>query len=177
MSQALTPPLIVAALVLCAAGALKLRSPHGATGALRALGLPVRPWMVAALAAGELVLGVTCAVDPTRATIAILAGTYATFAGVATALAGGGAACGCFGEDSDNGEDETPASALHWMASAALGAVALVAALVGSHGLSWVLGRPAAQAIALVIGIGGALYAVVLAYTVVPRAWTSWSGE
>ena len=171
MSQALTPPLIVAALLLCVAGALKLRSPHGAAGALRALGVPVRAWMVPALAGGELVLGAACAVDPTRATLSVLAGTYATFAGVAAVLAGRGAACGCFGED------ETPVSAVHWMASAALAAVALAAAVAGAHGLGWVLGRPPPQTAALVIGIAGALYAVVLVYTAVPRAWTAWSGE
>ncbi len=171
MTQALTPPLIVAALLLCVAGALKLRSPHGAAAALRALGLPVRAWTVPALAAGELVLGAACAVAPTRATIAVLAGTYAMFVGVAAALAGRGAACGCFGED------ETPVSAVHWMASAALGAVALAAAIGGSHGLGWVLGRPGPQAAALVIGIAGALYAAVLVYTTVPQAWTAWSGE
>jgi hypothetical protein len=171
MSQALTPPVIVAALLLCVAGALKLRAPQAAADALGTLGLPVRAWTVPALAAGELVLGVGCAVDPTRATIAVLAGAYATFAAVAAALAGQGAACGCFGED------ETPVSAVHWMISAGLGAVALAAAVAGSHGLGWVLGRPAAQAAALVIGIAGALYAVVLIYTAVPRAWTTWSGE
>ena len=171
MSQALTPPSIVAALLLCVAGALKLRSPRGAAGALRALGLPVRAWMVPALAAGELVLGAACALDRTRATSAVLAAAYATFAGVAAALAGRWAACGCFGED------ETPVSAVHWVASAALGAVALAAALAGSHGLGWVAERPAPQAVALVTGIAGALYAVVLVYTAVPRAWTAWSSE
>ncbi|MBV9940676.1 MAG: hypothetical protein JO262_01005 [Solirubrobacterales bacterium] len=171
MTEALTPPFIVAALLLCVAGALKLRSPHGAAGAVRALGLPVRAWTVPVLAAGELVLGAACAVHPTRAAIAVLAGTYAMFAGVAAVLVGRGAACGCFGED------ETPVSAVHWMASAGLGAVALGAAVAGGHGLGWVLGRPAPQAAALVIGIAGALYTLVLVYTVVPRAWTAWSGE
>ena len=171
MSPALTPPTIVAALALSVAGVLKLRSPHGAATALRALGLPVRAWTVPVLAGGELVLGAACAVNPTRATCAVLAGTYAMFAGVAAVLARRGAACGCFGED------EMPVSAVHCMASAALGAVALTAAVAGSRGVGWVLARPAPQAAALVIGIAGALYAVVLVYTAVPRAWTAWSGE
>ena len=171
MSEALTPPFIVAALLLSVAGALKLRSPQGTGEALRALVLPVGAWTVPALAAGEVALGAACAIDPTRASAAVLAGAYAAFVGVAAALARRGSACGCFGAD------DTPVSAIHWIASAGLGAVALGATVAGPQGLGWVLGRPAPQVTALLIGIVGAVYAAVILYTAVPRAWTAWSGE
>jgi hypothetical protein len=90
---------------------------------------------------------------------------------VAAVLAGRRASCGCFGED------QTPVSAGHWIASLVLGAVALGAAVAGSHGLGWVLGRPASTAAVLLLGIAGALYATVLVYTAVPRAWSAWSGQ
>ena len=171
MSEALTPPFLVASLVLCVAGAFKLRAPQAAADALRTLGLPGGVWLVRGLAVGEFALGAVCALFPSRAGAAVLAGAYVMFAGVAAALARRRAGCGCFGED------ETPVSAGHWIASLALGAVALGAAASGSHGLSWVLGRPATTAIVLLLGIAGALYATVLVYTEVPRAWSVWSGQ
>jgi hypothetical protein len=171
MSAALTPPFLVAALLLCVAGTLKLRSPKTAAAALRALGLPGAPWMIRTLAAGELALGALCAVHPTRVGAAVLAGAYVTFAGMAAALASGRVACGCFGED------ETPVSAAHWIASALLGAVAAAAAAAGPAGLGWVLGLGAPAAAVLVIGIAGALYATVLVYARLPVAWAVWSGE
>ena len=171
MSEALTPPFLVASLVLCVAGAFKLRAPQGAANALRTLGLPGGMWLVRGLALGELVLGAACAVFPTRAGAAVLTGVYVTFAGVAAALARRRASCGCFGED------ETPVSAGHWIASLVLGAVALGVAAFDSRGLGWVLGRPATTAVVLLLGIAGALYATVLVYTEVPRAWSAWSGE
>lgn len=171
MSEVLTPPFLVACLVLCVAGAFKLRAPRGATHALRTLGLPSGAWLVRGLAVGELALGAACAVFATRGFAAVLAGVYVMLAGVAAALARRRVSCGCFGED------EMPVSAGHWIASLVLGAVALSAAAAGSHGLGWVLGRPAATALVLLLGIAGALYATVLVYTEVPRAWSAWSGE
>ena len=90
MSEALTPPFLVASLVLCVAGAFKLRASHAAADALRTLGLSggvrlVR--LVRGLAGGELVLGAVCAVSPTRAGAAVLTAAYATFVGVAAVLA------------------------------------------------------------------------------------------
>jgi hypothetical protein len=174
VSAALTPPFAVAALLLCVAGALKLRSPGPAAAALRTLGWPGTPGIVRALAAGELALGAVCAVHPTRVGAAVLAGAYVTLAGVAAALARRRVACGCFG---GLAEDEPPASAVHWIASALLGAVAAVAAAAGSHGIGWVLAREAPEAAVLLIGIAGALYATVLVYTQLPVAWAAWGGE
>ncbi|HZE04132.1 MAG TPA: MauE/DoxX family redox-associated membrane protein [Solirubrobacteraceae bacterium] len=171
MSAALAPPFVVAALLLCVAGTLKLGAPGPAAGALRTLGLPARAWMVRALAAGEVALGIACAVQPARATAAVLAGTYATFAGVAAVLARERASCGCFGDR------DLPATSSHAIASAALAAVSAAAAIAGPRGLGWVLGRPAVTVVVLAAGIAGALYATVLVYTKLPAAWAAWSGE
>lgn len=171
MSAALAPPFVVAALLLCVAGGLKLRSPGPAAGALRVLGLPGAAWMVRVVAAGELALGAVCALHPSRGSAAALAGAYVAFAGIAAALVRRRAACGCFGDG------DLPATASHSIATAALGAVGAAAAVTGPRGLGWILGRPAATAAVLVFGIAGALYATVIIYTQLPTAWAAWSGE
>jgi hypothetical protein len=38
-------------------------------------------------------------------------------------------------------------------------------------------GRPSITGAALLVGVLGATYALVLVYTSVPRAWAVWSGE
>jgi hypothetical protein len=171
MSAALTPPFLVASLVLCLAGALKLRSPGVAAGALAALGLPGRRWSVRVLATGEIALGAVCALHPARALSVALTLLYATFAMVATILMRRRVACGCFGDD------EFPVSLVHVIASGLLGAVALAASLTGVRGLGWVWGRPVPQTAVLMIGIAGALYATVLVYMLAPRAWGAWGSE
>jgi hypothetical protein len=156
MSAALVPPFVIASLLLCVAGVMKLRS---SGGAMRALGV------------GEVALGVACAVHPTRALAAALALTYMSFAAVAVILRRRRMACGCFGDN------DFPVSLAHVIASELLGTLGLAAALAGPHGLGWVLSQPAPQAAALLIGIAGAVYATMLVYTLAPRAWLQWSGE
>jgi len=163
MSAALVPPFVVASLLVCVAGVLKLRAPAGAAAALH-----TGPSVVRALAVGEVALGAACAVRPTRALAVALALVYGLFAGVAVVLMRRRVACGCFG---DNGFS---VSAGHSIASATLGTLVLAAAVAGPRGLGWVLGQPAPQAAALSTGIAGALYATVLVYTVAPRAWGAW---
>jgi hypothetical protein len=153
MSAALAPAFIVAAFVLCVSGALKLRSASP----------PMR-----LLAVGEVALGAACAVHPTRALALALAFLYLSFAAVAAVLRRRRAACGCFGEN------DFPVTLAHVIASELLGALALAAAFAGPRGLGWVLGQPAPQAVVLLTGVAGAVYAVVLVYTVVPRAWAAW---
>lgn len=166
MSEALAPPFLVASLVLCLAGLAKLRAPRTAAAALG-----ISPWLVRGLAVGELVLGVTCLVHPTRAGAVLLAGAYAAFAGVAAVLRRRRVACGCFGDN------DLPVSQAHVIASELLGASAAVAALASPRGLPWVAGQPTAQAVVLVVAIAAAAYATVLVYTVLPRAWNAWSAE
>jgi hypothetical protein len=169
MSAVLTPPLLVAAGVLCVAGALKLRSPAPAVRAVSLLGLRAAPFLIRLLGAVEVGLGVWALIAGGRVAAAAIACAYAAFAVIALLLARRQASCGCFGED------RTPASPLQSLLSAALAAVALASALAGAHGLGWVLDRGPGPAATLMIGIGGALYATVIAYTDLPAAWSAWS--
>jgi hypothetical protein len=171
LSETLTAPLLIAATVLCAAGASKLRSPAPAVHAFAALGLPANTVLVRAAAACELALGAWCAIDPWRPVAVAVACLYAVFAGAAAVLTRRRSSCGCFGED------DSPASLWQSMTSAALAALALAALLSGAHGLGWVLARPASDAAVILIGTAGAAYAAVLAYTELPQAWASWSTQ
>jgi hypothetical protein len=146
----------VAALVLCVAGVMKLRSP---ARRMRAFGV------------GEVALGVACMVRPAWPLAVALAVVYTSFAAVAVVLMRRRAACGCFGEN------DFPVSLAHVIASELLGLMALAAALAGPRALGWVLGQPAPTAVVLLIGIAGAAYATVLVYTLAPRAFAAWSAE
>ena len=163
MSAALAPPFILAAVVLVVAGVGKLRAP-----AVAAAALGIGPWAVRGLAVGEVGLGAACLLAPGPALAVALALVYALFAGVAAVLTHRHVACGCFGEK------DFPVSAGHVITSALLGALVLAAAIAGPRGLGWALGLGAPQAAVVLIGIAGAAYAVVLVYTVVPRAWGAW---
>ncbi len=169
MAQGLTPPMLLAAAVLCVAACAKLRSPAGAVRAFSALGLPANPALVRALAICELAIGAWCAVTPSGPAAAAVGTVYAAFAVAAALLARRRSSCGCFGDD------ESPASPWQAVVSGVFALIALAAYLNSAHGLGWVLGLPAAQAATLLIGIAGATYATVLAYTELPQAWSSWS--
>jgi len=169
VAQALTPPMLLAAAVLCAAGLAKLRSPAAALSAFAVLDLPANPTLVRALAMFELAIGAWCALRPSGPAAIAAAVLYAGFAGAAALLARRRSSCGCFGDD------HSPASAWQSVLSGVLALTAVAAYLSSAHGLGWVLGLPAAQAAALLIGIVGATYATVLAYTELPQAWSSWS--
>ena len=169
IAEALTPPFLLAALLLCLAGAAKLRSPAGAARALEALGLPARPAWVRVLGAGELALGVLGAVAPGRVAAGALACLYGLFAAVAIALARRRAVCGCFGEN------EAPASPAQAILSSAFALVGLAAAVIApAHGLGWVLGRPPVSVVALMIGLAGSAYGAAIVYTELPPAWSAW---
>ena len=171
MAAALTAPFAVAALVLCAAGVAKLRSPGGAVSALFVLGLPARAGLVRALAAAELTLGAWSFLQPTRAAAAAVAAMYAVFAGVSFALARRRAACGCFGGD------DAPAWVGQSVLSAALSSVGVAAAVVTPHGVGSILGAGVAHAAALTLAIFASAYAAILVYTQLPQAWTAWSAR
>ncbi len=161
---------MLAALVLCVAGVAKLRSPRAAVDALGTLGAAPPVMAVRAFALLELGLGVWCLARPSTASAAAMACVYAGFSGLALVLARRHSPCGCFGAHSE------PASAAQSLLSAALSAVAIAAAIWGSHGVPWLLARPALTAAALIVGLAGAAYATVVAYTELPLAWSAWSG-
>jgi hypothetical protein len=166
--SALTPPIIVAGLVLCAAGVAKLRSPAPAAFAVSTLGLPPSRLGIRVLAACELVVGALAMVHPGSAAVPV-AVLYALFAVVSLELTRRRASCGCFGER------DVPASWFGAALSAALALVALAVAIRGAHGIGWVLGHGIGPALTLSLGIVGAGYATVVAYTDLPLAWASWS--
>ena len=172
MADALTPPLLVAAVVLAIAGFAKLRAPSGAMRALQSLGLPASPVLVRAFAVGEVALATWALIHPSRLVVAALAAAYASFALISTALARRHASCGCFGAASP------PASAAQASISATFAAVALVSATAPSlHGFAWLLDRPAWTALVLVLASAGSAYGAVVAYVAVPSAWSAWSGR
>lgn len=170
MSQALTPLLATAALVLCVAGVAKLRAPAGAARALGVIGLPGGPRVIRGLGALELALGIATVIDPGRAQAAAVAALYGAFAVVALVLTRRDSGCGCFGAD------ERPASAIQSVLSAALALIALAAVVAPAHGIGWMLDRSAVSAVVLLLGTAGAVYAMIVAYTELPAAWGSWSG-
>lgn len=171
MSSALSGPFLAAAGVLCVSGAAKLKAPRGATSALALLGLPADVALVRAIALGELTLGVVTLIAPSTASALILAGAYAGFAVVATRLAALRASCGCFGE---SGAAASPVQALM---SAALAAGAVAAAISPPGGVGWILQQPLAQACALLVGVIGCVYGLVIGYTQLPSAWGAWSAR
>ncbi len=169
MAEALTPLVLAAALVLCAAGVAKLRDPAAVTAALAMLGLPAGPAAARVLGAGEIAVGLWAALAPTRLSCALLGAVYGAFAIVALVLARRRATCGCFGAH------DTPASVVQSLLSAGLAAVALVAAAAEPRGLDWLFHQPPGTATGLLIGTAGIVYGAVLVYTQLPRAWSAWS--
>jgi hypothetical protein len=167
--EILSVPLAAAALVLCAAGTAKLRSPTGAVRAVRALGAHASPGLIRALGVLEFALGAWCLVSPGPRAAAVAACMYAAFAAVARALASRQASCGCF-SDSD-----LPASAAQCLLSVVLAAVCVAGAVRTPRALEWMLARPAGLAGSLVLAVVGCAYAIVTAYTLLPSAWSAWS--
>ena len=164
----MTPLTLVAALVLCAAGAAKLRSPDAAWHAVAVLGVRIPRWIIRPFAAAELALGLWVAVDPAPVGGLAAAALYVLFAAIGTLLARRHAACGCFGGG------DAQASGMQSLLSAVLAAVSLVSATVGSHGAIWLLDQ-GGYGFVVLIGSGACAYAVVLCYTRLPQAWRAWS--
>ncbi len=171
MPGALAGPFLVASLALCVAGLAKLRSPRPAAEALRVAGLPSYAWLIRSFAAAELALGAYAALSTSTAAAVAVATTYAGFAGLTLVLHRRRAACGCFGSEG------APASPAQSAISAVLAAVAAAAAIWHPHDVSWIVSRSPVTAASLVIGIGGAVFALVVAYSEVPAAWSAWSAR
>jgi hypothetical protein len=168
MAAILTTPIAVAAVVLAVAGIAKLGSPAGAERALAAAGLSVPGVAVRIAASLELAVAALVLLAPGRAACAVLAASYALLAVVAGILARRGAACGCFGDD------DAPATAAHVSLSAVLALVAAAGVAWPVHGIAWLLSGAPGVVGPLALGIAGAVYATVLAYTELPPAWSAW---
>jgi hypothetical protein len=164
---ALTVPYLLAALVLCTAGVAKLRMPASAAQALRTAGLPGARH-VRAIAAFELALGGWALVAPGRVAALAVCAVYLLFAGLAAFLARRASSCGCFGTT------DAPATVAQSALSAAIALLTAAAAVWHAQGMMWVLHRPPAVATVLAIGLAGAAWAAVLAYTELPTVWSAW---
>jgi len=163
---------MVAALVVCVAGVAKIWRPQAAVTAARALGLPAHPLLVRAFAVAECGAGgLTIARPDSLAVVSALAVLYAAFAVLSLALARRRATCGCFGEN------EVPATTMGALLSAALALVAVAAVIWHPHDLGWIVGQAPLVASITLLGIIGAAYATVIAYTELPLAWAAWSAR
>ena len=165
---ALAGPLAIAAVLLVAGGVAKVRTPLDTANALRAVGIRVPPRLVRVGAALEVLVGLGALLVGNAVFAALVAASYAAFAGfVVQALRTGApiSSCGCFGKV------DTPPSLVHIVID---GALALVAAAVAVSGADvslpavvpdqpW-LGIPFAMLV--VIGAGLAF----LAFSALPRA-------
>lgn len=140
--DALAGPYLASAALLVAAGGSKLADPLSLVRALRSARLPGSALTVRALAAGEVLLGVTAVVLGTRSAAVLVALSYAAFTGfVLLARTRGGvlASCGCFGKA------DTPPTTTHVAVTAGLAAVAAAVAVRPLGALSGVLdGSPGA---------------------------------
>ncbi len=164
-------PFAVAAVVLCVAAFAKLRAPEQAVAALAAIGASVSVHLVRLFAVGELIVGGSALISPSRAIAAVMAVMYAGFAVVAIGLSRRGVSCGCFGAS------EASASPVQATISAALALVSTWVAIHAVPGVSWIFGRAPLEAGVLCLGIATAAYATVVAYTDLPGAWSAWSGR
>ena len=136
--HALAGPYAAAAVLLAAGGLLKAARPGPTVGALRALRLPNGPWLVRVLGAVEVGAGATALAFDSRAAAALVAASYAAFAGfVIVALRRGTmiGSCGCFGRA------DTPPTPTHLVIN--LGAAAVSAGVAA---------RPAGTSFAAVVG-------------------------
>jgi hypothetical protein len=157
---------LVAAGLLIVAGVAKAIHPDDTA---RAIGGSVRPmrWMVRFLATFEVVVGLAALARPGTLTGALVAASYAFFAGVvATVRVRGGplATCGCFGRP------DTPATWLHVginLLFAAAAAAVAVASWSGS--LITVLGHQPAHGLPLLFASAVALWLTVQALSTLPR--------
>ena len=171
MSHALAPLVALAGALLAIAGAIKVARPATARAALNAAGLPGRGYVVRALGIAEIAAGAALLIRPAPLTAAAGAVAYACFAVFIVRLRRAHVECGCFGPA--GGE----ARAYHAVLNAVLASTCALAALAPPPQPGWIAHEPLLVAAAFVAGLAGAVYAAYLAYTLVPRAWSSYSPE
>ena len=171
MSHVLAPLVALAGALLVAAGAIKVVRPAAARAALNAVGLPGRVRTVRALGVAEIAAGAALVAHPVPLTAAAGAIAYACFALFVIRLMRAHAECGCFG--AAGGE----ASAYHAALNAFLAGACALAAFVPPPEPSWIAHEPPLTSATYALGLVAAVYAAYLAYTLVPRAWSSYSAE
>jgi hypothetical protein len=159
-------PFYAAALLLAGAGAAKVWDPVNTVGALRTMGITVRPLAVRVGGAIEVVVGLAAIVTGAMLPALLVAASYLVFtAFVAVALhrdlpIG---SCGCFGKV------DTPPSPIHLVVNLAAAAVAVIVALGDPIPLADVLGDQPAAGIPFVVLTVVAAGSAFLALTALPR--------
>jgi len=159
--------------LLMLAGLLKLRSPARGNDAYPAPGaaLGVRGTRIAAVA--EIGLGCVALAAPGRVVAATCGAAFAAFAAYTIRLmaaSDGPADCGCFGE---SGGTVGPG---HVVLDLACAAVGLRAAIAPPRTLASIVAETPLTGAVLVCGIAAAVYALYLAYTALPEAWSAYAG-
>ena len=171
--MAVAPLFAAVAGLLALAGALKLRAPARGADAYPAPGPALGARSARAVGALELGLGAVALVAPGRAVAALVAAAFACFAAYTARLvvAGGGQAdCGCFGEG-----DAGTFGPGHVLLDLACTAIAAVAVAAPPRALAALVADAPLAGGALVLGVAAAVYALYLAYTVLPLAWRAYS--
>ncbi|MGQ0433542.1 MAG: MauE/DoxX family redox-associated membrane protein [Microthrixaceae bacterium] len=162
----LTGPALLAAALLIVAGAQKVLDPTMTVGALRALGLPVRPASVRAASLAELAVGVVAVTVGGSPVWAAVAASYLGFNAVVIAALRSGTmigSCGCFGRE------ETPPHWSHVALNVVLAGVASAAALTGGGApLDDVIASSGEGSVVLVL-TAIALYLLYALYVELPR--------
>ena len=166
----LLPAFVVACALLVLAGALKLRSPQPARGALALLGLRVPAVLMRALGAAEVALGVFAALRPGALTGGLVAGAYAAFCITALLLvrADRSADCGCFGQA------KSVASWAHVALNTVACGLGISVALMPAPGLGWIVTRAPLIAATVTIALLAAVYAAYAAFTLLAPAWRAY---
>ena len=167
MTQALLPPLLIAAALLAVSGAFKLRDPSVAAVALADLGVPAARPLVLAAAVVELVTGALLVARPALGAPAACV-LYLCFAALVTAQlrAGSGRSCGCFGSA------ETPASRAHVLVDIAFAGTCAAAAATTPDPLKALL-HPA-TGVPLSVAAAVVAWAVVTGLDLLPSALTAY---
>jgi hypothetical protein len=167
ISQLVAVTSFVAALLLAAAGLVKLVRPLPTARALYAAGLPGASWLARGIGLAELAVGCWFLAAPSAASGFALAAIYLLFAGFVTFLLTArpeAASCGCAGAR------DVPPSWIHAALNLTAGAAGVAAALDRPASFGRSLADLQLVAVPYLIGVGTATVLAVVAVTDLPPA-------
>jgi hypothetical protein len=171
---ALTPAFASVSALLVLSGAMKLRAPAAASGALRTMSVPAATTPVRLAAACEIALGAWALASPGRLSAGLVAAAYGGFAVFVAGLLrdrGRAAGCGCFGSA------EAEVHPMHFVVNLVAAGVAVASVVSPPPGIAHVLAHHLAVGLVLCAGVAGAAYAAYLLYTAAPAAWRAYRRE
>jgi hypothetical protein len=162
----LVGPFLVAACLLAVAGFAKAVQPVSTAGALAAMRLPHRRWMVRAGGFVEAALACTAIITGNAVLVLLVAVSYLAFAGfVVAALRAGAplASCGCFGKI------DTPPHALHVVLDLLAACAAVGVAIDGGASISHVISDQPWNGLPFAILVAIGVAAATLAMSALPQ--------